>query len=54
MLSVCEKNPVDEQPLNYDEYNPFDICAASYVPIYRSVEHLHPVNLLLLRLGEIR
>ncbi|CAF1625968.1 unnamed protein product [Adineta ricciae] len=35
ILSVCEKNPVDEQPLNYDEYNPFDICAASYVPIYR-------------------
>ncbi|CAF3420603.1 unnamed protein product [Rotaria sp. Silwood2] len=35
VLSVCEKNPVDEHPLNYDEYNPFDICAASYVPIYR-------------------
>ncbi|CAF4864256.1 unnamed protein product, partial [Rotaria sp. Silwood1] len=35
LLSVCEKNPVDEHPLNYDEYNPFDICAASYVPIYR-------------------
>ncbi|CAF4267625.1 unnamed protein product [Rotaria socialis] len=33
--SVCEKNPVDEHPLNYDEYNPFDICAASYVLIYR-------------------
>jgi len=35
VLSVCEKNPVDEQPMNYDEYNPFDICAASFVPIYR-------------------
>ncbi|CAF3824980.1 unnamed protein product, partial [Rotaria magnacalcarata] len=35
VLNVCEKNPVDEHPLNYDEYNPFDICAASYVPIYR-------------------
>ncbi|CAF4200284.1 unnamed protein product, partial [Adineta steineri] len=35
VLSVCEKNPIDEQPMNYDEYNPFDICAASYVPIYR-------------------
>ncbi|CAF1023866.1 unnamed protein product [Didymodactylos carnosus] len=35
VLSVCEKNPVDEQPMNYDEHNPFDICAASYVPIYR-------------------
>ncbi|CAF1192527.1 unnamed protein product, partial [Adineta steineri] len=35
VLSVCEKNPIDEQPMNYDQYNPFDICAASYVPIYR-------------------
>lgn len=35
VLSVCEKNPHDEHQLNYDEYNPFDICAASYVPIYR-------------------
>ena len=35
VLAVSEKNPTDEQPMNYDEYNPFDICAASYVPIYR-------------------
>ncbi|CAF1551344.1 unnamed protein product, partial [Rotaria sp. Silwood1] len=32
VLSVCEKNPTDEHPLNYGEYNPFNICAASYVP----------------------
>ncbi|CAF1543399.1 unnamed protein product, partial [Rotaria sordida] len=34
ILSVCEKNPIDEHPLKYNEYNLFDICAASYVPIY--------------------
>ncbi|CAF1291498.1 unnamed protein product [Rotaria sp. Silwood1] len=32
VLSVCEKNPIDEHPLNYDGYNLFNICAASYVP----------------------
>ncbi|CAF1513105.1 unnamed protein product, partial [Rotaria sp. Silwood1] len=32
VLSVCEKNSIDEHPLNYDEYNPFSICPASYVP----------------------
>ncbi|CAF5034482.1 unnamed protein product, partial [Rotaria sp. Silwood1] len=32
LLSVREKNPIDEHPLNYDEYNPFNICTASYVP----------------------
>ncbi|CAF5057213.1 unnamed protein product, partial [Rotaria sp. Silwood1] len=31
VLNVCEKNTIDEHPLNYDEYNPFNICAASYV-----------------------
>ncbi|CAF1560138.1 unnamed protein product, partial [Rotaria sp. Silwood1] len=31
-LSVHGKNPSDEHPLNYDEYNPFNICAASNVP----------------------
>ncbi|CAF0761564.1 unnamed protein product [Rotaria sp. Silwood1] len=32
VLNVCEKNPIDEHPLNYDEYSPFNICAASNVP----------------------
>ncbi|CAF3897360.1 unnamed protein product [Rotaria sp. Silwood1] len=32
VLSVREKNPIDEHSLNYDEYNPFNICAASNVP----------------------
>ncbi|XP_011813055.1 PREDICTED: coatomer subunit alpha [Colobus angolensis palliatus] len=35
ILSACEKNPADAYQLNYDMHNPFDICAASYRPIYR-------------------
>lgn len=35
ILQVCERNPTDEVPLVYDEHNPFDVCAASYTPIYR-------------------
>ncbi|NWR95406.1 COPA protein, partial [Furnarius figulus] len=35
ILSACEKNPTDTYQLNYDMHNPFDICAASYKPIYR-------------------
>lgn len=38
ILQACDKNPVDEQQLAYDEHNPFDICAASFVPIYRGAE----------------
>ncbi|XP_067685540.1 coatomer subunit alpha-like [Haliotis asinina] len=35
ILAACEKNPVDEHELKYDQHNPFDICAATFVPIYR-------------------
>ncbi|GFO24200.1 coatomer subunit alpha [Plakobranchus ocellatus] len=35
ILAACEKNPTDAHELKYDQHNPFDICAASYVPIYR-------------------
>ncbi|CAG2110571.1 unnamed protein product [Medioppia subpectinata] len=35
ILQACDKTPVDEHKLNYDEHNPFTICAASYKPIYR-------------------
>ncbi|RUS90316.1 hypothetical protein EGW08_001914 [Elysia chlorotica] len=35
ILAACEKNPTDSHELKYDQHNPFDICAASYVPIYR-------------------
>merc|ERR1719150_3071739 len=38
ILQACDKNPTDEHKLNYDEHNPFDICAASFVPIYRGAE----------------
>ncbi|XP_048236489.1 coatomer subunit alpha-like [Haliotis cracherodii] len=35
ILAACEKNPVDEHELKYDQHNPFDICGATFVPIYR-------------------
>ncbi|KAH9509800.1 hypothetical protein Btru_045233 [Bulinus truncatus] len=35
ILAACEKTPIDEHTLKYDQHNPFDICAATYVPIYR-------------------
>nr|XP_054760638.1 coatomer subunit alpha-like [Lytechinus pictus] len=35
ILQACEKSPNDAHKLNYDEHNPFDICAATYKPIYR-------------------
>jgi len=35
ILAACERTPTNAHELKYDEYNPFDICAASYVPIYR-------------------
>jgi len=37
IIAACEKNPRDNHELVYDPHNPFDICAATYVPIYRSV-----------------
>jgi coatomer protein complex subunit alpha (xenin) len=38
ILQACDKNPTDEHQLQYDEHNPFDICAASYTPIYKGAE----------------
>ena len=35
IIAACDKNQTDEHKLNYDMHNPFDICAASYTPIYR-------------------
>ena len=37
-FQACDKNPTDAHKLEYDEFNPFDVCAASYVPIYRGQE----------------
>jgi len=35
ILQACDKNRTDECTLDYDEHNPFNICASSYKPIYR-------------------
>lgn len=35
ILQACEKNPVDQHNIQYDEHNPFSICGQSYKPIYR-------------------
>lgn len=35
ILQACDKNPVDEHRLDYDEHNPFSICGSSFKPIYR-------------------
>ncbi|XP_064643414.1 coatomer subunit alpha-like isoform X3 [Lineus longissimus] len=35
ILQACEKNPSDAHELKYDQHNPFDICAASFTPIYK-------------------
>lgn len=35
ILLACDKNPIDEQKLEYDEHNPFTLCGISYAPIYK-------------------
>ena len=35
VLQACERTPGDEVKLNYDSRNPFVVCAATFVPIYR-------------------
>ncbi|KAI8814129.1 coatomer WD associated region-domain-containing protein [Cladochytrium replicatum] len=32
---AAERTPTDEVTLDYDSYNPFEVCGASYTPIYR-------------------
>ncbi|KAH0556550.1 hypothetical protein KQX54_000837 [Cotesia glomerata] len=32
ILQACDKNPVDEHQLLYDEQNPFSLCASTYTP----------------------
>lgn len=32
---MCERSLQDELTLNYDQYNPFDVCSISFEPIYR-------------------
>lgn len=35
ILAACEKEPTDQQKLQYDEHNPFTVCSRTYRPIYR-------------------
>ncbi|KAI8840970.1 coatomer WD associated region-domain-containing protein [Chytriomyces cf. hyalinus JEL632] len=35
LLAACENNQNDEITLDYNQHNPFSVCAASYTPIYR-------------------
>lgn len=35
ILQACANNLQDEFTINYDEHNPFTICAFSFTPIYR-------------------
>ena len=35
ILQACDKNPVDEHQLNYDEMNPFSVCGKSFQPIFK-------------------
>lgn len=35
ILQACDQTPNDAVQLNYDEHNPFTICAYSFTPIYR-------------------
>jgi coatomer subunit alpha len=35
ILQACEAQPTDEHQLQYDEHNPFSLCAVTYKPIYR-------------------
>ena len=37
-LQACDKTPTDEHQLQYDEFNPFDICPATFTPIYKGQE----------------
>lgn len=35
LLKVCDTNATDAFELAYDPRNPFEVCAATYTPIYR-------------------
>lgn len=38
LLAICNNSPTDEHTLDYDEHNPFQLCARSYKPIYHGRE----------------
>lgn len=35
VLKVCDENPKNEKPIDYDERNPFVVCGITLAPIYR-------------------
>lgn len=35
VLAACEKNPIDEVPVEYDPRNPFEVCSITFTPIYK-------------------
>jgi coatomer protein complex subunit alpha (xenin) len=34
-IAAGERNPRNAIEISYDEFTPFEICAASYTPIYK-------------------
>ncbi|XP_076303650.1 coatomer subunit alpha [Lasioglossum baleicum] len=40
LLQACDKSPMDEHQLAYDEHNPFSLCASTFVPIYKGKPEL--------------
>ena len=34
MKTQCERNPHDSVDIEFDQFAEFDVCAASYTPIY--------------------
>ncbi|XP_015755385.1 PREDICTED: coatomer subunit alpha-like [Acropora digitifera] len=40
ILQACDKNPTDAHNLQYDQHNPFTVCAVSYKPLYRYVSNI--------------
>jgi len=38
VVAFAERNPTDAKEIRYDDRNPFDLCCATYTPIYRGNE----------------
>ncbi|KAJ1983510.1 hypothetical protein H4R34_001235 [Dimargaris verticillata] len=34
--TICDRNSRDEVAIDYDQYNPFTLCAASFTPLYKN------------------
>ncbi|KAJ3316515.1 hypothetical protein HDU76_001737 [Blyttiomyces sp. JEL0837] len=35
LIQMCERTPTNEHELDYNQHNPFVVCAMTYTPIYR-------------------